>query len=144
MKKKLLLTFIILLVLILIIFFVLKLQPKSNPIQINTNNIDQNYTLKNGEFEIVKDTNGGVPYIWKLEVTNNKIKSVGKYSKELYPEKQLAGGPVEEHYIFKGVEPGETIITFKYVSVTDDSVNKIEKYKVTIDNNLNSTVSSVK
>ena len=46
MKKNLLITFIILLFLALIIFFVLKMQSKSNPIQINTNSLDQNYTLK--------------------------------------------------------------------------------------------------
>ena len=89
------------------------------------------------ELDIVLKTNGGVPYEWKYSLSNDNIKLVKQYSKVKNKDKELAGGPVEIHYVFKGVKKGETKITFKYVNFVNNTESKKNIYKVKVDKNMN-------
>ena len=48
-------------------------------------------------------------------------------------DKKLDGGPVYISYIFKGLKEGKTTITFKYVNITDNSIEKEDKVTVKVD-----------
>lgn len=102
-----------------------------------------NIKPKNGEFEIIQKTNGGVPYKWEYSISNNNVEYINSYSQDKYKDKQLAGGPVEIHYIFKGLKQGESTITFNYVSITNNSIDKTIKYKIIVDENLKSIVTKI-
>ena len=94
------------------------------------------------EFQIKMNTNGGVPYVWKYEISNDNVEFVEKKSKNMAPDS--AGGPVEEYYIFKAKKAGESTITFKYQSVVNDKIDKEYVYKVVIDKDLKPTLKKIR
>ena len=96
------------------------------------------------EFEIVKETNGGVPLQWEYEIEDTSIVEFVKLTSEV-PEsdKYTAGGRVYQHYKFKTVKEGETIITFNYNWITSDEVDQTIKYKIVVDSKLNATVEEI-
>jgi len=89
--------------------------------------------------EIVVTTNGGVPYVWEYEIKDNSIvKFENNNVKELDPG--MDGGRIEEHYTFKGLKKGTTTITFKYTDVRNDKAKETKEYKITVDKDLNVTI----
>lgn len=97
------------------------------------------------EFELMMETNGGVPLQWDYSIEDTSIvEFVGKRSEVPESDKDLAGGRVYEYYKFKTVKEGETTITFNYNWVTHDGVDQTIKYKVVVDSDLNSTVTEIK
>ena len=85
--------------------------------------------------ELTYQTNGGVPYEWKYEIEDESIvKLVKQYSEA---QDDLDGGQVNEKFVFKGLKQGKTTIAFKYVSITDQTVEKEEKVTVRVDKNKN-------
>ena len=45
--------------------------------------------------------------------------------------------PVYINYIFRGLKEGKTTITFKYINVIDDSIEKEDKVRVKVDKHKN-------
>lgn len=91
-------------------------------------------TTGSKELELTYKTNGGVPYKWEYKIEDEsivefvKIKDVTSES-----DKELTGGPVYINYIFKGLKEGKTAIIFKYINITDNSIEKEEKVEVKVD-----------
>lgn len=90
------------------------------------------------ELELTYKTNGGVPYKWEFQIEDESIVEFVK-TKDITSEedKKLDGGPVYINYIFKGLKQGKTIITFKYVNITNGSIEKEDKVTVKVDKNKN-------
>ena len=86
------------------------------------------------ELELTYKTNGGVPYKWEYRIEDESIVEFVK-TKEVKSEsdKELTGGPVYINYIFKGLKEGKTTIIFKYINITDNSIEKEEKVEVKVD-----------
>ncbi len=91
---------------------------------------------KSKKLELVLETNGGVPYVWKYEIENkNIVKYVKSYEKENKNKNGMVGAPIKTAYVFKGLKKGTTKIIFKYTSIVDKSVVKKEVYTVKVDKN---------
>lgn len=86
------------------------------------------------ELELTYKTNRGVPYKWEYKIEDESIVEFVK-TKDVTPEsdKELTGGPVYINYIFKGLKEGKTTIIFKYINITDNSIEKEEKVEVKVD-----------
>lgn len=84
--------------------------------------------------ELTYKTNGGVPYKWEYKIEDESIVEFVE-TKDVTSEedKKLDGGPVYINYIFKGLKEGKTTITFKYVNITDNSIEKEDKVTVKVD-----------
>ena len=91
-------------------------------------------TTGSKELELTYKTNGGVPYKWKYKIEDESIVEFVK-TKDVTSEsdKELTGGPVYINYIFKGLKEGKTTIIFKYINITDNSIEKEEKVEVKVD-----------
>ena len=78
-------------------------------------------------------TSGGVPYKWEFEISNEDIVQFVR-SEEIENQNtgSIVGAPITTNYIFKGVKSGIATITFKYVSVTDNSILKEEKHTIKV------------
>lgn len=90
------------------------------------------------ELELTYKTNGGVPYKWEYKIEDESIVQLVK-TKDITSkkDKELLGRPIYTNYIFKGLKEGKTTITFKYINITDGSINKEEKVTVKVDRNNN-------
>lgn len=86
------------------------------------------------ELELTYMTNGGVPYRWEYKIEDESIVEFVK-NKDITSEedKKLDGGPVYINYIFRGLKEGKTTITFKYVNIVDNSIEREEKVTVKVD-----------
>ena len=86
------------------------------------------------ELELTYKTNGGVPYKWEYKIEDESIVQFVE-TKDITSEedKKLDGGPVYINYIFKGLKEGKTIITFKYINITNGSIEKEDKVTVKVD-----------
>ena len=91
-------------------------------------------TTGSKELELTYKTNGGVPYKWEYKIEDESIVEFVK-TKDITSEsdKELTGGPVYINYIFKGLKEGKTTIIFKYINITDNSIEKEEKLEVKVD-----------
>ena len=91
-------------------------------------------TTGSKELELTYKTNGGVPYKWEYKIEDESIVEFVK-TKDITSEsdKELTGGPVYINYIFKGLKEGKTTIIFKYINITDNSIEKEEKVEVKVD-----------
>lgn len=96
-----------------------------------------NVKKQSGIFEIVEKTNGGVPYVWKYEIKNKDIVEYVETIDVNKAGKNTVGGPVEQHFKFKALKKGNTIIRFRYLSVVNSSVDQDKTYNIYVDNNLN-------
>jgi len=88
--------------------------------------------------ELTYKTNGGVPYKWEYKIEDESIVQFVE-TKDITSEndKNLAGGPVSINYIFKGLKEGKTTVTFKYVNITNGSIEKEDKVTLKVDKNQN-------
>lgn len=86
------------------------------------------------ELELTYMTNGGVPYRWEYKIEDESIVEFVR-NKDITSEedKKLDGGPVYINYIFRGLKEGKTTITFKYVNIVDNSIERKEKVTVKVD-----------
>ena len=86
------------------------------------------------ELELTYKTNGGVPYKWAYEIEDNSIVEFVE-TKDITSEedKALVGGPIYTNYIFRGLKEGKTIIIFRYINITDGSIEKEERVTVKVD-----------
>ena len=87
----------------------------------------------NKQIELTLKTNGGVPYKWEYEIEDESIvKYVKNYTLE--SDKDIDGGVVLINYVFEGVKPGKTKLTFKYVNITNNEVDKEQVYNLKVNN----------
>lgn len=86
--------------------------------------------------ELTYNTNGGVPYEWKYEIEDKNIVEFVK-SYEVENNNNMVGSPISINYVFKGLKKGTTTITFKYVNITDGTIEKEEKFNIKVDKNKN-------
>ena len=86
------------------------------------------------ELELTYKTNGGVSFKWEYKIEDESIVEFVK-TKDITSEedKKLDGGPVYINYVFKGLKEGNTTITFKYVNITDNSIEKEDTVTVEVD-----------
>ena len=100
--------------------------------------VDFSSSSGTNELELTYETYGGAPHKWEYKIEDESIVKFVK-TKDITPdnEKNLVGGVVYTNYIFKGLKQGKTTITFKYVNVVDNTVEKEETVNVMVDKNKN-------
>ena len=74
------------------------------------------------ELVLTYKMNAGIPFKRIYEIEDESIvEFVRSYVKKDENTGAIVGAPIYTSYIFKGLKEGETIITFKVVSITDDN-----------------------
>lgn len=100
---------------------------------------------KNKQLELTYTTNGGVPYKWEYEISDNSIiEFVKSYEIENQNKDGMVGAPISTNYVFKGLKKGKTTITFRYISIIDGSISKEEIVNVKVDKNKNVSLLALK
>lgn len=95
--------------------------------------------------ELTYNTNGGVPCEWKYEIEDKNIVEFVKSYEVENNNNNMVGSPISINYVFKGLKKGTTTITFKYVNITDGTIEKEEKLNIKVDKNKNiSLVANIK
>lgn len=96
------------------------------------------------ELELTYETYGGAPHKWEYKIEDESIVKFVK-TKDITPdnEKNLVGGVVYTNYVFKGLKQGKTTITFKYVNIVDNTVEKEETVNVMVDKNKNISLNAM-
>lgn len=90
------------------------------------------------QIELKFETNGGVPYEWQYGIEDETIaKFVKSYEVENKNDGTMVGAPIVLAFVFEGVNEGTTTIRFKYVNITDGSLDKEEEYLVKVDKDKN-------
>ena len=92
--------------------------------------------LKDDEIEIVQEIASGIPFQWTYKISNDKLLLIKQYNQSKHPWKQLNGGRIEKHYIFKAQSPGESEIIFVFESLVNEDEKSIHVYPIEIDENL--------
>lgn len=93
----------------------------------------------NKQLALTYKTNGGVPFKWEYEIEDPSIiEFVKSYQIENQNKNsKIVGGAIKTNYVFKGLKPGKTTITFRYVSIVDGRISKEEINSVEVDQNNN-------
>lgn len=100
------------------------------------------YYLDKEKATIAVQTNGGVPYEWQYELSKDDIISVKETSKE--HNKNVAGGVVDIKYIITPLKEGTTMMELKYINITDNSIDKMKKYRIKVDKYMHLSIVEVK
>ena len=80
----------------------------------------------------------GIPFYWQYKIKDPSIvEFVEAKHRSTTKKKNLCGAPYDTDYIFKGLKEGKTTITFELFSISENKVDRIEKYKVEVDKDLN-------
>ena len=96
---------------------------------------------KSKQIEFIYKTNGGVPFEWQYEIEDtNIVKFTKTYEIENQNKNGKVGAPIKTKYVFEGLKEGETTITFRYVSLTNETISKEEIHKIKVDKNKNITL----
>lgn len=96
---------------------------------------------KSKQIEFVYKTNGGVPFEWQYEIEDkNIVKILKEYEIENQNKNGLVGAPIKTKYVFEGLKEGKTTITFRYISLTNNTISKEEIHKVKVDKKRNITL----
>ena len=86
------------------------------------------------KLELTYDINAGIPYKWEYEIEDPTIvKFYKKYEIKNENKNGLVGGKISTNYVFKGLRRGKTTITFKYIDIRNNKIEKEEKLKVKVD-----------
>ena len=84
--------------------------------------------------ELTYKQNAGVPYKWEYKIEDESIvKFVKSYVVEDDNKDGKVGAPIYTNYVFKGIKKGTTTITFKFINITNNKVEKEEVNKVKVD-----------
>ena len=100
------------------------------------------YYLDKEESTITVQTNGGVPYDWQYKLSKDDIISIKETSKEY--DKDVAGGVVDIKYIITPLKKGTTMMELKYINITDNSIDKMKKYRIKVDKYMHVSIVEVK
>ena len=95
--------------------------------------------MNKDELKLSYEINSGIPFRWEYEIEDHNIVKFDRNYVERDDNKGgLVGAKVTTAYIFKGIKPGKTTITFKLVSITKEhEPSNIEVHNVIVDDNLN-------
>lgn len=106
--------------------------------------IIKSISLEHKKLEITYKTNGAVPYKWEYKIEDESIVKFVE-TKDITSEenKKLDGGLVYTNYVFKGLKEGKTTITFKYVSISDGTIEKEDKVTVKVDKYKNISIVAI-
>lgn len=86
------------------------------------------------ELELTYKISAGIPYKWVYKIDDESIvKFVKSYVLKDENKGGMTGAKVYTNYVFKGLKEGITSITFKCVSIEDDSVSEEEINRVQVD-----------
>ena len=86
------------------------------------------------KLELTYEINAGVPYKWEYEIEDPTIvKFYKKYELENENKNGLVGGKISTNYVFKGLRRGKTTITFKYIDIRTNKIEKEEKLNIRVD-----------
>ena len=84
--------------------------------------------------ELTYKQNAGIPYKWEYKIEDESIvKFVKSYVVEDDNKNGKVGAPIYTNYVFKGIKKGTTTITFKFINITNNKVEKEEVNKVKVD-----------
>jgi len=84
--------------------------------------------------ELTYKQNAGIPYKWEYKIEDESIvKFVKSYVVEDDNKDGKVGAPIYTNYVFKGIKKGTTTITFKFINITNNKVEKEEVNKVKVD-----------
>ena len=92
------------------------------------------------ELALRYDISAGIPFKWEFEIEDESIVEFVRTKEVSNANKGgLVGGKIVTDYIFKGLKPGETTITFKFVNFSsqEDRVDSETKHTIIVDENLN-------
>lgn len=78
-------------------------------------------------------TNGGVPYSWEYNLSDENIVSIKKTSKALNDND---GGPIEVYFNVIPKKEGTVILTLNYIGILDKTVIETKKYTIEVNNDL--------
>ena len=94
------------------------------------------------ELELTYEINAGIPYKWVYEIEDPTIiEFVKSYVLKDDNTGSIVGASVYTNYVFKGLKEGVTTITFKCISITDETdIWKEEKTKVKVDKDGNISI----
>ena len=94
------------------------------------------------ELELTYEINAGIPYKWVYEIEDPSVAEfVKSYVLKDENTGSIVGASVYTNYVFKGLKEGITTITFKCISITDETdVWKEEKTKVKVDKDNNISI----
>ena len=98
------------------------------------------------KLELTYEINAGIPFKWVYEIENPSIvQFVESYVLKDENTNGKVGASVYRNYVFKGLKEGSTTITFKEISITDESdIVKEEKTGVRVDKDLNISIVAIK
>lgn len=97
-----------------------------------------NNYIPSKQLELTYYTNGGVPYKWEYQIEDESVVGfVESYEIDNKNKNGIVGAPISINYVFKGLKKGTTTITFKYVNITDGTIEKEEKHNIKVDKNKN-------
>lgn len=93
------------------------------------------------QLELTYEKNAGIPFKWGFEIEDESIaKFVKSYVVKDENTNGKVGASVYTNYVFKGLKEGKTNITFKFVNITDETVEKEETHTVKVDKNKNISI----
>ena len=94
------------------------------------------------EIELTYEINAGIPFRWEYEIGDTDIvEFVKSYVIQDDNTNGKVGAKVYTNYVFKGLKEGETTITFRMVSITNEYEPTNETiHHVKVDKDLNITV----
>ena len=95
------------------------------------------------EIEITKVISAGIPFRWEYEI---KDKDIVEFVRSYVVKDENTGGKVgakvHTNYVFKGLKEGNTDITFRVVSITNEYEPYDETvYHINVDKDLNIKIS---
>ena len=98
------------------------------------------------KLELTYEINAGIPFKWVYEIEDPSIAQfVESYVLKDENTGGKVGASVYRNYVFKGLKEGSTTITFKEISITDESdIVKEEKTNVRVDKDLNISIVAIK
>ena len=135
MDKKIIIGIVTLLVVILILV-VLKLTILKED--------DKPVKEESKDLELTYEINAGIPFKWDYEIGNDEVVSfVRSYVIKDDNVGAITGAKVYTNYVFRGLKPGETTITFKYVNFVEGYTTHIEIHTVKVDEENKVSVVSV-
>ena len=127
MKTKVLIGIIIVIVLCALVFVAIKL-------------IFNHKETSSKQLELTYEINAGIPFRWEYEIEDESIvKFVKSYVVRDDNKGAIVGASVYTNYVFEGVKEGETVITFKFVNFTENTVENTVDHHVKVDKDGNIT-----
>lgn len=86
---------------------------------------------------ITVTTNGGVPYSWEYDLSDNTVISIEQSSKSLNKNE---GGTINVYFKVIPKKEGSTTLTLNYKNIQDKTIEETKKYDITVNKDLKVTI----